>query len=247
MAFRSGKKLPKGLDDGVKVTKKQKHSEGESTAGAKSGSTKLQPEETGVPTIKPGERLSDFAVRVDNALPLGGLIKTGGRGVKDPLGLKVPQTKTEKKMHRIYAEWRERDHKIKERRQEALELAEEANGEGLGFILKADMEAATRRGKKKSNRGKRVFGEIDDKDSGDPWDAVKRARNEGPKRPSDVAQAPPQFTKVPKEKFKVRGARVDVEDVPKAAGSLRRREELGDIRRNIVERYRQMMKHSKLA
>jgi hypothetical protein len=59
---------------------------------------------------------------------------------------------------------------------------------------------------------------------------------------NDVVQAPPTFTKVPKDKFKVRGARVEVEDVPKASGSLRRREELGSVRRSVVEGYRAMMK-----
>ena len=59
---------------------------------------------------------------------------------------------------------------------------------------------------------------------------------------NDVVQAPPAFTKVPKEKFQVRGARVEVENVPRASGSLRKREELGSVRRSIVEGYRQMMK-----
>jgi len=33
-----------------------------------------------------------------------------------------------------------------------------------------------------------------------------------------------------------------VGDVPKASGSLRRREELGEVRKSVVEGYRQMMK-----
>jgi hypothetical protein len=246
MAFRDGKKLPKGLDDGVKVTKKQKRSKAESTVGVESELIESQPAAIELPTIKPGERMSDFAARVDAALPVGRLVKKGAKGVKDPLGLKAVRTKTEKKMHRIYAEWREQDRKIREKKQEALELAEEEDDmESLGVKWKVDMRATSMKGRRKGSGKKKVIGEAGDEDDEDPWEAVKRARNEGPRRLNDVAQAPPQFTKVPKEKFKVRGARVDVEDVPKASGSFRRREELGEIRKSVVEGYRQMMKQNR--
>jgi hypothetical protein len=57
-----------------------------------------------------------------------------------------------------------------------------------------------------------------------------------------VAQAPPELVK-PKEKFKpIRGAKVDVANVPNKSGSLMKREELGDARREVIERYRAMMK-----
>jgi hypothetical protein len=50
---------------------------------------------------------------------------------------------------------------------------------------------------------------------------------------------------IPREKFKVKnGARADVADVPNAAGSLARREELGAERKNIIEAYRLMRKAS---
>jgi hypothetical protein len=62
---------------------------------------------------------------------------------------------------------------------------------------------------------------------------------------NDIVQAPPTFSKIPKEKFKVgvAGGAAEVGDVPKASGSLRRREELGEVRRSVVEGYRQMMKN----
>jgi hypothetical protein len=103
-------------------------------------------------------------------------------------------------------------------------------------------------GSRKKGKGKKskVIGEVDDGDD-DPWAAIARARNEGPKRLNDVAQAPPQFSNLPREKFKVRRARVNVEDVPKASGSLRRREELVEVRKSVVEGYRQMMKNNKTA
>lgn len=248
MSFREGKRLPKGLDDGLKPTKRQKRSKAESRATRKEQVPESQNVETELPIIKPGEKMSDFAARVDAALPLSGLMNKTTKGSKDPLGLKVARTKTEKKMHRMYDEWREQDRKIKEKRQEALELAQEEDDEELGVKWKVDMEATDQRCKKKGKRKKsKIQGEVDDGFDDDPWAAVARARNEGPRKLNDVVQAPPQFSKVPKEKFKIRGATVNVEDVPKASGSLRRREELVEVRKSVVEGYRQMMKENKVA
>jgi len=94
-----------------------------------------------------------------------------------------------------------------------------------------------------------MIGEVVEKGKGggrragddDPWEALKTTR-EKPRGLHDVAQAPPEFKILPKEKFKVRnGAVAQVADVPNKAGSLKRREELGEARRSIIERYRQMM------
>jgi len=155
----------------------------------------------------------------------------------------IIRTRKEKKMHKMYDEWREQDKKIKERQQEELELAEEAEEEGaeMGVKWKVDAEIAEQKKKKGKGKKAKILGEVDDGDD-DPWAALVKARAEGPRKLNDVVLAPPQFTKIPKEKFKVRGARVDVDDVPKSSGSLRRREELGEVRRSVVEGYRQMMK-----
>jgi hypothetical protein len=249
MSFREGKRLPKGLDDGLKPTKRQRRSEAESTATRNEQVSELPSARTELPTIKPGEKMSDFAARVDAALPLSGLMNKTAKGGKDPLGLKVARTRKEKKMHKMYEEWREQDRKIKEKRQEALELAQdEEDDEELGVKWKVDMEETWQKGKRKGKgRKAKVIGEVDDGDNDDPWAALAKARNEGPRRLNDVAQAPPQFSKVPKEQFKIRGARVNVEGVPKASGSLRRREELVEVRKSVVEGYRQMMKENKAA
>lgn len=247
MSFREGKKLPKGLDDGVKPTKKQRRAAAEGALTRPHEADEPQIPAVEVPKILPGERMSEFSARVDAALPIAGLINKTVKGGKDPLGLKVARTKKEKKMHRMYDEWREQDRKIKEKKQEALELAEaEEEDEEGGVKWKIDMEVSEQ-GKKKKGKGKkaRVVGEIDDGRDEDPWAAVARARNETRAKLNDVVQAPPEFTKLPKEKFKVRGARVNIEDIPKAAGSLRRREELNEVRKSVVEKYRQMMKENK--
>ncbi|OBT76937.1 hypothetical protein VF21_04180 [Pseudogymnoascus sp. 05NY08] len=249
MMFQQGKKLPSGLDDGIKPTKKQKQAAAAAEKGNKPQAPKVDPEQVEIPRIKPGEKMSEFSARVDAALPISGLINKTGKDGKDPLGLKVGRTKTEKRMHRMYAEWREQEQKIQDKRQEAMELAEEEELDDEGRVKwKLDPEDTVQTGKKKNGKGKKkkAIGEIDDGND-DPWAILKKTRNEGPNRLSDVYQAPPTFTKIPKEKFKVRGARVEVEDVPKASGSLRRREELGEVRQSVVEGYRQMMKENREA
>lgn len=253
MLFASGKKLPKGLDDGSRPAKKAKKSapgNGSSKNDAGSGSaidtgaSNQQPSTsqlTELPTIRPGEKMSDFSARVDAALPLSGLMNKTGRGGKDPLGLKQYRTKKEKKMHKMYDEWREQDAKIKEKRLEAMELAEENADEEDDVWVDDDAQDTTKKSKKAKR--KKMLGEVDDdKNDDDPWAVLKKNRNEAKVGLHDVALAPPEL-KAPKAKFKVRGgAMVEVSDVPAAAGSLRRREELGAERASIIESYRRLMK-----
>jgi hypothetical protein len=242
MAFHSGKKLPKGLDDGARVSKAAKKRK---LAAEKEDAPPAEVVREQVPTIRVGERMSDFAARVDAALPVSGLINKTARGGKDPLGLKVGRTKTEKKMHRMYAEWREEDERIREKREEALDLAEEEAMDEDGQVKwKVDMETGSQ--KKKGKSKKKVRGEVDDGDD-DPWEQIKRNRAEAKVGLNDVVQAPPTFSQVPRAKFRALGARVEVDDVPKASGSLRRREELGEVRKSVVEGYRAMMKKASSA
>ncbi|KAG9235225.1 putative UPF0653 protein [Amylocarpus encephaloides] len=248
MMFQQGQKLPKGLDDGVRDKKVKKRkanpmgSQGEDEGASKVVATQT---ESATPTIRPGERMAEFSARVDAALPVRGLANKTGKGGKDPLGLQVKRTYKEKKMHKMYAEWRAQDEKIKEKREEARELEEmEEEGED-GQVVWKDAGAERSKRKKKGKKGKRrLIGEVEDGE-GDPWAKIKQLRGGGKVALNDVAQAPPIFKQTPKEKFKVRGARVEVENVPKASGSLRRREELGEVRRSVVEGYRQMMKENK--
>ncbi len=171
--------------------------------------------------------MSEFSARVDAALPVSGLV---GRG-KDT-GRK---TKTEKRMQKMYTQWREEEQRMKEKLEEAMEDAEEDEDADNRIPLAKNPEA-----KKKKGKRARVIGEEGDDE--DPWAELNAARGGPPSSLHDVVQAPPQFAKAPKNRFKVKeGARVEVADVPSAAGSLRRREELGEARRNILEGYRHMM------
>ncbi|KAL2159638.1 hypothetical protein VTH06DRAFT_2207 [Thermothelomyces fergusii] len=244
MALASGRLPRSGLDDGDAPEKgkgKGKGKKAKSTAdpaeAEKLASGSIPAEDL---KIRPGERLSEFSRRVDAALPISGLVKKAKSG-KDPLGLKVRQTRKERKMQNMYAEWREIDRKIRERREEERELAEEREIEeeaALGVSWKLELEA---QGKKKKKKGKRskFIGEQGDPDE-DPWEELRKKRGEQKIGLHDVAQAPPEL-KLPKKNLLVRGATVAVEDIPKAAGSLRQREELQSIRKEVVASYRKLM------
>jgi hypothetical protein len=185
--------------------------------------------------IQPGERLADFARRVDQALPLAGL-NTKGKKVE---GIKERQTKHEKKLRRLQEGWREEEKRIREKEEEEREVAEDELDERLANLDKESrqiiMSAGTMGGKKKKKGKSKAIGEIED-DDGDPWEVLKHKREE-PQGIFDVAQAPPQFKKVPRDIFK--GTKVH--DVPKEAGSLRRREDLGQARADVIRGYRAMM------
>ncbi|KAL5337764.1 hypothetical protein BJX70DRAFT_368705 [Aspergillus crustosus] len=194
------------------------------------------------PKILPGEKLSDFAARVDREMPLADMKRSSkptasgdGPNMQDHKA-----TKHEKHLRRLQAQWREDDTRIKEREAAEREEREEEMDEQLQLWKNWEAEA----GKKKKNPNaaagaskKRKGG---DEDEGpDPWAKLKKKR--AAVNPFEVAQEPPQLQK-PREIFKVRGgAKVDVANVPNSVGSLRRREELASERRNIVEEYRRLM------
>ena len=243
MAFHTqGVKLRSGLDDGIVKSKKRKRAT-EISEQNQSSEPKLVDT---IPRIRPGERMSEYSVRVDAALPVSGLINKGGKGAKDLPGVKTPRTKMERKMHRMYKEWREVDAKRKE---QVEEERAEVEDEELEDTRSGRVRGTVTKGGKHKKKGS-------GSDDEDPWAAVGRNRDAQLRNGKgssgglvglhDVVQAPPQFSKVPQERFKVMDrAKVDVLDVPASAGSLRRREELGQARRSVVEGYRQMMRERK--
>jgi hypothetical protein len=184
-----------------------------------------------MPRIQPGERMSDYNARVDQAIKVSGLIQKG----KAVEGIKERRTKKEKQMHKLYKSWREEEEKIKEQKEEAREKQEEIDEENAA---KYGEEVAFQGGKRS-----RAIGESNEKE-GDIWAELKAKRG-GKTKLNDVVQAPPELVKV-REKFKpIRGAKVDVANVPVASGSLKKREELGDARREVIERYRAMMREQR--
>lgn len=224
MNQQSNKRHISGLDDGEdRSAKKAKTS--------KSAKDTEASEAPAIPKIQPGERMSDYNARVDQAIKVSGLVKKG----KAVEGIKERRTKKEKQMHKLYAQWREEERKIQEEKEEAREKQEEEDEENAAkYGESIKVPTMTRKGKRQ-----RVIGESDDKE-GDIWASLKAKRGQKAKL-GDVVQAPPELVK-PKEKFKMaRGAKVDVANVPVASGSLKKREELSDARREVIERYRAMM------
>jgi hypothetical protein len=221
MAFARGPKMRSGLDDGRDDIKQNK-------------TTPRARDKNEQPKILPGETLRDFSVRVNASLPLLGHGNRQAPPGKDPLGIKVYRTKKERKMHKLYDQWREEDRKIKEQREEAMEtLAEQEldndnlqNSDAQSNFLSL---AAPSQGKKKGKKGRQ-----DD----DPWLELQKKRGEAKIGLREVALAPPQLAKISGKEIKVRGAVVVVDNVPKSSGSLRRREELQDIRSSVVAAYR---------
>ncbi|KAK0668847.1 hypothetical protein QBC41DRAFT_251188 [Cercophora samala] len=246
MAINEGRLPRSGLDNGDAPKKKKGTKPGDNKKPAPVEKAKETKEEKREELkIMPGESISEFNQRVDAALPISGLVtKTKLKDGKDPLGLKVKRTIKERKMHNMYAEWRLIDQKIKDKREEELEALEEKEmeNEAMGVSWKLEQEAGR---KKKGKKRTKYIGE-DNGPEGDPWAEIKKKRNEGKVGLNEVAQAPPELTK-PRMNSLVRGAKVQVADIPKAAGSLRQREELQGIRENVVEQYRKLMEGRRAA
>lgn len=214
-----------------------------------------QPEPYSAPHILPGEKLSDFAARVDREMPLSELKRSNKASPTDLPKIREQRlTKHDKRLRRLQSQWREEEEKIQER--EAMEREDrEAEMEDQLELWKqwekesgkskAKKKGAAPQKKKKKNGGEGNgdgVSDDDDYDAADPWAKLNKPdRINKPANPLDVVQAPPQLTK-PREVFKVRGgARVNVDNVPTSMGSLRRREELADERKSIVEEYRRLM------
>lgn len=241
MAYANGKKPRSGLDNGdePRRTKAKKRNAGqeaksaEAEAEAKPTTTATTTTTTTtIPTIRPGERMSEFSARVDAALPLSGLINKSMHGNKDPLGLKVWRTLKEKKMHKMYDEWREQERKMKEKHEEELELEAEKELEGEESGVSWKLNAGNQISGKRKKRAK---------DDEDPWEILRKKRGETRPGLRDVAVAPPELTAKPSKQLFVRGAAVQVNDIPKAAGSLKQREDLQAARDDIIAAYRRKM------
>lgn len=235
MAAASGQKTRSGLDDGQPQKSKKAKSKNQTAT------TQSEPNTTEIPRIKPGEDMREFVARVNAALPVTGLTrKTIVKDGKDEQGLKVFRTRKERKMHKLYDQWHAEERKIQDKREEDLELEaeRELDNDAAGITTSAytlDDESGT--GKKKKKRGR---GNLDD----DPWAELKKKRAETKIGLHDTAQAPPELNKSTARQLKMEdGAAVDVSNIPKTAGSLRRREQLQEVRNEVMDAYRKIREH----
>ncbi|KAJ5250118.1 hypothetical protein N7489_000528 [Penicillium chrysogenum] len=250
---QTGRRAPSGLETGERPNKRKRNAtEEDATASSKKPTKAAEPkpkpaakEKTEMPKIMPGERLAEFAARVDREMPLSQMtksVKTSDAKNKE----QHKRTKHEKHLLRLQKGWREQEAKLRDKEQEEREEREDEMEVELRQWKEWEIEAGGKKKKAaaaKKKKGKNTNGNASDSgdDDPDPWAKLKKRDEERKKNPFEVAQAPPQLVK-PREIFKVRGgAKVDVANVPAAVGSLRRREELAGERRNIVEEYRKLM------
>ena len=226
-----GRRLRPGLDDGnptkpSKGTSKKRKLSNAIEPPAKTD-TDTTAAEAAAPKILPGECLSDFGARVDQALPLANL-----RATEKQAGANIPGvrervlTRHNKRLARVQREWREQERRRKKRQEdEEEEMMDEKEQrevlwEGVG-------------GKEKKGKG----------DDEDPWRGLEEKRKEAKQRNlQDVVQAPPQLKRVESKFKEFGGVGVDVRDVPGSVGSLRKREEVRVARRATIEAYREMLK-----
>ncbi|KAJ6036650.1 hypothetical protein N7540_000929 [Penicillium herquei] len=227
---KENNKRKREAEDAKKESQNKKHAKNQPE---KAESTAAEEAKKAMPKILPGEKLSDFAARVDRALPLSEMTKSAKGGIKTK---DHKMTKHEKHLRRLQEGWRKDDARIKEKEQAEREEREFEMADELEMLK--GWERDMRGGKAKKKNLRKGDGEDDDPD---PWAKLKKKDKERQANPFDVAKAPPTLAK-PREIFKIRGgAKVDVANIPNAVGSLRRREELAGERRNIVEEYRRLM------
>lgn len=244
------------LDDGLVLSKKQKAaarraaqqssavgSDDETTTKPTMAKANATAEAKQIPRIQPGESMSEYSSRVDAALPLTGLSKSGKKIAGAP---DHRITKHEKRLKKLQAGWREEEARLRDKEAEEDELAEEERDEQALIWEDKTGDDPTPLGlrangkKTKPTKRKKLPGEVD-AHSEDEWEALSRKREQR-KGLHDVVSAPPTFSKVPREIFKVKnGAKVVVNNIPERVGSLRKREELGEERKTIIDTYRELM------
>lgn len=229
---------PKAFKRLMRVVQGGKHRSGLDDGLPKSDSANSSKPKTELPTIKPGEDLRSFASRVDASLPVSGLTnKTVVKDGKDSLGLKVRQTRREKKLHKLYDQWRAEDQKIQDRREEEKGLAEEKELDDEAAGVSWNSVVGNAQARRKGGKGRR------DAADDDPWAELMKKRGKASSGLHDVALAPPELHKKQTRLLSVRDAAVEVGSAPKAAGSLRQREELEKTRQQVVDAYRKIREH----
>lgn len=144
------------------------------------------------------------------------------------------KTKHNRRLERMQKEWREEETRRKEKPEEVLEDEVEQT-EKQELLWQGIRSEGTR---KKRKGGKSATDKGDD----DPWAELEvKRRDTKQKHLQDVVQAPPQLKGVKSRVKDKRLVRIDVTNVPGSAGSLRKREDLGGLRRNVIEEYRKIM------
>ncbi|KAL9113109.1 MAG: hypothetical protein Q9227_002721 [Pyrenula ochraceoflavens] len=207
MQYQAGKRLPSGLDDGsssnlARGKKRKRTTNPDPDHTASSAQDPTQPatqKKEPLLTILPGEKLSDFSARVDQALPLNlnrnGTTTTARRAIAtDPQTSKLLRadrlTKHARHLQRLQRQWREEEQQRREKSQATLaDKEDEREEEELLWMDVREAEAAMKKRKRKGGGG---GGE-----DGDPWATVgAKRKGMGQRNLQDVVEAPPKLGRV---------------------------------------------------
>ncbi|KAK6505145.1 hypothetical protein TWF481_007066 [Arthrobotrys musiformis] len=214
MAYAATKKRPNGLDEPKSSTSKKRKRNEETAVAAAPQPVEPVKEESKPLTLLPGEKLSDFSRRVDAAIPVS--FKGLQRGDDNP--------KLRKKK------------KVEEKKEDEVDEDTydfDDNGDLLPNHLKPHNHNPHTKQKVKGRKER----------SPSPFAVLREKRGAVQSSINDVVQAPPSLV-VPKEKLRDKtkpGGGIQGLEVPKASGSLARREMLQEERKGVLERYRALM------
>ncbi|KAI4156676.1 MAG: hypothetical protein LQ340_000076 [Diploschistes diacapsis] len=230
MALQRGIKPRPGHDDcSVRPMKKQKPQSSE-TEMKPGGTQKTYANHT--PDCGPSERMEKLSARVDISFPITGHTKTS-RGA-ELVSTKASQTKTERKLQRMQEEWRALDARRKERVKEAREEVE-AQYQHTEF-WKA---VAPKRKISKHSRGTQSARMANGEHDPLMCTGAKQGRSGSLVGLHDVVKEPPRMSCIPTKKLQSRnGAAFDPFVIPEASGSIYKREQLSEVRREVIDGYR---------
>lgn len=147
--------------------------------------------------IQPHERLSDFAARVNQSIPLTVPAKTSRNNDLVNGKEAAPRTKHERHLRRLQSQWRAEEEKRRTKEAEVLEDLEDRREE-------EELLWGPSRSKKRK-RGKMANGGGGGDDDDDPWAEIARKRKANGMQMEqtglhDVVTAPPKL-----ERLKARG------------------------------------------
>ena len=248
-----------GLDDGQTIKRTSKKSTKIDKPPPKVPDAPTQPPtnaSSSTADLKPlpGESASAFSSRVNAALPILSARKRQSKNLTH--GLKERDTKLEKKMKRMRAQWWEEERRIKDKKEEDEDDMREQLEKLAGGVLVEDIVPS---------RKKRRKAGIDVDEEGDIWAHLGKETHESDqvreKKPTktaaiavfngksnrskgiigihDVVSAPPRISNTLKSKL---SASMPHDDVRHIEGGLKREAELSQARRQIIEGYREMMR-----
>ena len=205
MAYQNeGKKLRKGLDDGISTkVKDKKKAKAAQQADSKDTVevTSTIDGSTEALKILPNERLRDFALRVDQSLPLSSVPKHSTKASQIISGVKEKTylTKHNKRLARMQSKWREDEERLKGKRQGEEEDALEKREEDGMLWMDVDEARNARKGKRAKREGD-IWKELEVKRRQDG----RGGGNVGGLSAGTAVQAPPTLKRV-KNMFKEQG------------------------------------------